>query len=130
MAKNDSPSTGFIAWADLTVQNADNIRDFYSSVIGWKHVDVSMGAYNDYSMLPPGSDAPVAGVCHARGQNADLPAAWLLYILVEDLDKSVQKCKEMGGTVISGPRTAGSHGRFCVIQDPAGAAVALFQASV
>jgi predicted enzyme related to lactoylglutathione lyase len=42
-------------------------------------------------------------------------------------DRSMAKCKEGGGRVISGPRDMGSYGRFCVIQDPAGAVAGLIQ---
>ncbi|MFB3107254.1 MAG: hypothetical protein ACE1ZA_20350, partial [Pseudomonadales bacterium] len=40
----------------------------------------------------------VAGICHARGSNANLPPQWLIYINVADVDKSVQRCVEMGGS--------------------------------
>lgn len=129
MADNKQKSTGIIAWADLTVGNADNVRDFYKKVVGWRHEDVSMGTYQDYSMFPSGSDTPVVGICHARGKNAGLPAVWLLYILVDDLDVSITECEKMGGTLVSEPTSAGNQGRFCVIRDPAGAVVALFQAA-
>jgi hypothetical protein len=32
-----------------------------------------MGTHNDFNMLRPGSGKPVAGICHARGPNANLP---------------------------------------------------------
>jgi hypothetical protein len=73
------------------------------------------------------TDLTVAGVCHARGPNADLPAKWLIYIIVEDLDRSVARCLELGGRLIAGPRSMGTQGRYCVILDPAGAAAALYQ---
>jgi predicted enzyme related to lactoylglutathione lyase len=66
----------------------------------------------------------VAGVCHARGTNADLPPQWLVYVNVADVDQAVQKCTEMGGMVRVPPRDLGNY-RFCVISDPAGAVLAL-----
>lgn len=84
-----------------------------------------MGEYDDFNMIRPSDGEAVAGVCHARGGNADLPAAWMIYITVEDLDRSIARCEELGGKVISGPRNAGE-GRYCVIEDPAGAVAALY----
>ena len=84
-----------------------------------------MGDYSDYCMHPPGDPKPVAGVCHARGTNVGLPAQWLIYITVADLDQSIERCRELGGSVLMGPKSLGSHGRFAVIQDPAGAVAAL-----
>jgi len=64
---------GSIGWTDLTVTDAEAIRKFYSAVVGWKADPVDMGGYNDFNMTPPASGEAVAGVCHARGGNTDLP---------------------------------------------------------
>lgn len=85
-----------------------------------------MGGYNDFAMLAPESGEPVAGVCHRRGVNADIPSQWLVYIVVTDVDASAKSSKKLGGEVLAGPRPL-SGGRFCVIRDPAGAVCALFE---
>jgi hypothetical protein len=59
-----------------------------------------------------------------------LPPCWLVYITVPDLGQSIAHCTELGGKVISEPKDLGPSGRFCVIQDPAGAYVALFSPAV
>ena len=105
--------------------NAEQVRDFYRAVVGWTAEPVAMEGYDDFSMTGPDGGEPLAGICHARGPNAELPAQWLMYITVADLDESIQRCAELGGKVIDGPRTLGD-GRFCVIRDPAGAVAALY----
>ncbi|HOI29070.1 MAG TPA: VOC family protein [Melioribacteraceae bacterium] len=122
--KND---TGTIGWLDLTVENAVEIKNFYSAVTGWKYEQVSMGDYNDFSMVSPGSGTSVAGICHKRGGNAEIPSQWLIYIIVEDLEKSIDSCNSLGGSVILGPKTSGDYGKYCIIRDPAGAVAALFE---
>lgn len=117
---------GVCTWTDLTVANAEQIRDFYASVIGWQIKPVSMGEYDDYSMRSPGTDNDVAGICHARGVNANLPAQWLNYFRVEDIDKSLQQVQQQGGKVITEIQSMGSS-RYVVIKDPAGAVCALYQ---
>jgi predicted enzyme related to lactoylglutathione lyase len=116
---------GKITWQDLTVPNADAIRDFYSAVVGWTAEAVDMGGYSDYSMMAPDGSCG-GGICNARGANAEIPPQWLVYITVQSVAKSVEKCIEMGGKVLSGPRDLGND-TFCVIQDPAGAVCALYQ---
>ena len=69
----------------------------------------------------------MAGICHARGGNAALPPQWILYFVVENLERSVAACTAAGGQVVAPPRSAGA-GRYCVISDPAGAVCALYQA--
>ena len=115
---------GSIVWTDLTVKDADSVRDFYQDVVGWKASPLSMGDYDDFNMMAPGSDRPVAGICHARGANANIPAQWLVYVQVENVEASARRAQELGGAGVDGPRGMGSF-QFCVIRDPAGAVLAL-----
>lgn len=118
---------GKIEWLDLTVDNATQVKDFYAKVVGWKTEDVSMGSYDDFNMNLPDGKTTVAGVCHARGSNANLPAQWLVYVRVADVDESAKACTARGGKVLEGPRRMGSN-NFAVIEDPAGAVMALVSA--
>jgi uncharacterized protein len=119
-----TPDPGTISWQDLTVDEAEQVRDFYQAVVGWTPEAQSMGAYSDFVMSADG--VPVAGICHAREGNAGLPPVWLVYITVDDLDHSLEECQRLGGTLVSAPRSYGG-GRYCVIKDPAGAFCALYQ---
>jgi len=123
MSEMPKPKLGTVAWTDLTIPNADEVRDFYAAVTGWKPEALSMGDYNDYVMSTP-EGTGVAGVCHARGTNADMPPQWLIYIMVESVDESIRQCEQRGGKVIAGPKKMGE-GKYCVIQDPAGAVAGL-----
>ena len=119
-----TPRPGTVSWQDLTIADAEAISDLYAAVVGWKPEALSMGAYSDFVMNADGTG--VAGICHARGANAELPPVWLIYITVEDLDHSIGECQRLGGTLVGAPRSYGG-GRYCVIQDPAGAFCALYQ---
>jgi uncharacterized protein len=124
---NGKPEVGTIGWTDLTIANAEEIRDFYNKVVGWKPQPLSMGQYDDYVMNSPETETSVAGVCHARGTNAGLPAQWLIYITVANIDESTAACEKLGGKILAEPKNYGDMGRYCVIQDPAGAVCALFE---
>lgn len=63
-----------IEWNDLTVDNAEEIRDFYMKVIGWKSQAFSMGDYDDYVMMPAVDDVGIAGICHKKGVNSNIPS--------------------------------------------------------
>jgi predicted enzyme related to lactoylglutathione lyase len=117
---------GKIGWIDISVDDATGLRDFYASVTGWQPEPVSMGDYDDYTMNTPHGPEAIAGICHARGSNAELPRQWMIYITVEDVDASATACTELGGKLIVEPRDMGN-ARFCVIEDPAGAVAALYQ---
>lgn len=119
---------GKIGWVDLTVEDAPRVRDFYAAVAGWASQGLSMGDYDDF-VMSAADGSPQAGICHARGANAGIPAQWLVYITVTDLAASVAHVEALGGRIIQPTRTAGTSGRFAVIADPAGAVCALFEPS-
>ena len=112
---------GAVAWVDLTVEDAERVRDFYKEVVGWEPSPVAMGGYDDFNMNFPGTSQPVAGVCHARGGNADLPPQWLIYVVVTDLAASAAAVERLGGRVLV-RREA-----YCLIRDPAGAVMMIYQ---
>lgn len=125
---------GHILWTDLTVPNADEVRAFYEAVMGWTSSEVSLGEYSDFMMMAPGyrprpgagEENVAAGICHARGVNAGMPAQWINYFGVADLDASRAKVEELGGKFVGQIRTHGAS-RFCIIADPAGAVCGLFE---
>ena len=119
-----STDIGGISWVDLTVSNAQEVRDFYSDVIDLEAEPLSMGDYDDYVMKSPHNEELQVGVCHARGVNAGLPPQWLVYFNVEDIEASVEACTKRGGKVIAPVREMDDFS-MCVIQDPAGAVAAL-----
>jgi predicted enzyme related to lactoylglutathione lyase len=123
---NDVKAIGEIVWVDLTIPDAEKVREFYSSVTGWEASAFEMGGYNDYVVATPDSKATVAGICHARGDNANLPPYWLVYIKVRNLEASLAAAKSKGGEILAGPKQFGG-ARSCVLRDPAGAVFAIIE---
>jgi predicted enzyme related to lactoylglutathione lyase len=117
------PVPGTIFHHDLTVPDAEGVRDFYAAVAGWTAEGLSMGDYDDFVMRDS-AGTPVAGVCHARGGNAGLPAQWLMYVRVADLDSSIAAATAAGGRALTDAKGEGSD-RYCVLEDPAGAVFAI-----
>ena len=122
-----SDETGKIGWIDMTVADAEGLRDFYAAVTGLVPEAVSMGDYADFNMTLPANGTPVAGICHARGSNAEMPGGWLVYFTVADVEASVSEASARGGKVLVEPRSLAG-GRFAVIEDPGGGVAAVYQA--
>jgi predicted enzyme related to lactoylglutathione lyase len=120
----DKPKIGSIGWMDLTVPDAEGLKDFYASVVGWKPEALNMGDYSDYVMK--GEDSAV-GICHARGSNTSIPPVWMPYFIVEDLDAALANCERLGGTRLGDIRSYGPTARYCLIRDPQGTHCMLFQ---
>lgn len=121
---------GHISWLDLTVPDAAATRDFYRQVVEWSAEDVEMEdggeRYADYNMLGE-NGSPMAGICHARGVNMDLPPVWMMYLSVGDLAESLRRVQEEGGEVIKAVRGQDGEHVYAAVRDPVGAYLALAQ---
>lgn len=114
-----------MVWLDLTVENAEPLKEFYAAVLGMTTEGVDMGGYEDYMLYGPNQETAV-GVCHARGSNGKIPPVWMPMVVVADLDKSIETCLALGGKHVSEISSYGE-GRFTHITDPQGITLALWQ---
>jgi len=140
---------GDMAWMDLSVPNAEQVKGFYQKVLGWQSDAVNMTygdeTYVDFAMSSAGCDKAktstsasddcshshgfATGICHAKGNNADMPTMWLPYFIVKDIDAAVESVHFMGGSLVTKIKTIGDD-HYVVIKDPAGAQCALYQKGV
>lgn len=106
-------------WFDVTVDDADRAREFYSGLFGWSASDGAGG----YSTWFSDGGQPWAGVAQA---GPAVPAGrWVPYVVVDDLDDATKRAVSLGATVVA-EATQGPGGTSVTIVDPAGAHVALF----
>lgn len=118
---------GRFVWYELMTTDRAGARAFYSQVVGWKPLDSPVPGM-DYEMFAAG-EAPVAGMIdqpeEARKMGA--PPSWIGYVAVADVDATAAKVTTSGGSVYVPPRDIPNMGRFAVIADPHGAALALWK---
>jgi len=55
------------------------------------------------------------------------PSHWMAYVLVDDVESSTNKARELGAKVFVEKSQAGKYGYFSVIADPTGAVLALWE---
>jgi predicted enzyme related to lactoylglutathione lyase len=65
------------------------------------------------------------------GVTGHLPAAapphWLPYVAVDDVDALIARARKLGARVLVGPEDIPGIGRFGVLEDPTGAALAIMK---
>lgn len=117
-------------WTDITVSDADKLKDFYTQVFGWTVEEVAMedevGSYVDYAMVDKDGNG-VGGICNKRSVNKDLPSQWIVYFTVRDAQKSVETCLKLGGNILKESRNEDGEIFYALIEDPSGAVVAFMQ---
>lgn len=104
-------------WYELLTPDADAAQAFYGPLLGWSFRDAGMeGA--DYRLFATG-EADVGGLMQAE---PGMPAAWLGYVGVDNVDAMAASVTDGGGAVHMGPMDIPDVGRFALVADPAGAA--------
>jgi predicted enzyme related to lactoylglutathione lyase len=99
-------------------------KKFYRGLFDWKLEDQKMGPGMVYTTIGVGKGT--AGGMMAK--SAEEPAAWLPYVLVDDVDKTVAKARKLGANLIVPGADIPGVGRFGIFLDPSGAAIGVFQA--
>ena len=112
---------GQFVWYDLISPDPAGSIDFYTHVAGW-----GTQHWNDmnYTMWE-NAGAPIGGVVKSGGPMGDRPN-WLPYVAVDNVDATAEKAKQLGGKILSGPADISETGRYAILQDPQGAAIAIF----
>lgn len=117
---------GTPCWADLATPDVDASGTFYSSLFGWETEKVDDPNAGGYTMLKlDGKFVAALGPVQNPGQ----PTAWTIYLATDDADKTVEVAQSAGATVLMAPMDVMDAGRMAILADPAGAAIALWQAN-
>jgi uncharacterized protein len=126
MSNDTGPQAGEFCWNELMTSDTKMAGDFYSSLFGWSAQEMPMGDMT-YTMLMQG-EKPIGGMMQIPADKAGfVPPHWISYILVDDLEKTLEKAQGLGAAVVVPIRAAGDMGRLAVIQDPTGAHIAFWK---
>ncbi len=104
-------------WYELAVKDTAKATAFYSSLFGWTAIE-SPG-YTEWAL----GSLRIGGMMEIP----DVPPNWMPYVMVDDCAAAAARLQDAGGTLLLGPGAAGDKGFFCIILDPQGATLGLFQ---
>ena len=108
---------GTFGWADVAVPDMDQGKVFYSGLFGWDAVDSPGGESMPYTMfMLDGKTVAGMGPLRPEGIEAGQPPVWSSYLLVDDVDATAAKAKELGAVL---PWDS-TFGRMAVLSDPQG----------
>jgi hypothetical protein len=121
----DSDLRGRFVWHELMTTDVHSAAGFFTKVVGWKTkawehdpsytMFVTRGRRMAGLMtIPP--DAKKMGA----------PASWITYIGTPNVDETARQAVALGAKILKQPSDIPTVGRFAVIQDPQGAAFAVF----
>src|SRR5215467_2960518 len=116
---------GRFVWHELMTTDAKAAAGFYSKVAKLKTQPAPFE--KTYTMFV-GSGRPMGGLMVLAGDASaqGTPPGWLSYIGTSDVDDTARKAESLGGKVIKSPAPVPDGGRFAILQDPQGAAFAIY----
>jgi predicted enzyme related to lactoylglutathione lyase len=120
---------GTPSWCDLSTTDLEGALAFYCGLFGWEAGERGGPEAGGYTMCSL-RGRPVAAAAPQMAQQAEqgIPPAWTTYITVADVDALAERVEGLGGQLVSPPFDVLEYGRMCVVTDPSGAPVALWQA--
>lgn len=125
LAPGGSPKPGDFSWHELATSDPAAAFSFYEALAGWEKAEaVDMGEAGLYQMFRrKGGDSPLGGIF---AKPKEMPvSAWLYYARVNDVRKSVEDVRKLGGQVLNGPMEVPGGDLVAQCLDPQGAAFAL-----
>ncbi len=117
-------TVGAMSWNELSTREPDKAAAFYSALLGWTTEDDGTGyvVFKNQGRMN-------GGMMQMDDSYGDMPAHWLTYFSVADIDAVVAKVPTLGGKVHTEVISAEQAGRFAVISDPTGAVFTAIQPS-
>lgn len=125
---DEKPAHGTFCWNELVSRDLAGARKFYTELLGWEAIDSDMPGMK-YTLFKTGEKEVAGLMAMPPDVPKEVPAHWMAYIAVDNIDALAKKVKELGGTLLHGPQDIPKVGRFCIIQDPTGAVVSLMSLS-
>jgi predicted enzyme related to lactoylglutathione lyase len=126
MSERDGFQPGVPCWVDTWQPDADAAMTFYTQLFGWEVEDTMPDGVEGTHYMCRLRGRDVAAVASGPDAAPDV-TAWTTYVWVDDVDATVAKTTEAGGSVPVEPFDALDGGRIAVIADPAGAAIGIWQ---
>jgi predicted enzyme related to lactoylglutathione lyase len=119
-----SDTHGRFIWYELMTPDVARAKAFYGKLVGWNAQEMPSpgGGGPPYTVV----DVDGAGVGGMMPMMPDVPAPnWTGYVAVDDVDASASRVAGLGGSVMHAPTDIPGIGRFAIIGDTAGAAIAI-----
>jgi predicted enzyme related to lactoylglutathione lyase len=116
---------GSWVWAELWSDDIDKATTFYGDVVGVGHDTTDRGGQAYHHFTSQGK--PRAGIVKIPDELEAVEPGWAPYVDVENLTKTKDRVRELGGRVIFATDDNPVRGAVALIIDPTGAALFIHQ---
>jgi predicted enzyme related to lactoylglutathione lyase len=127
MVEKTRHEPGTFCWVELATKDGPAAKKFYTSLFDWGVNDIpGEQGQPTYSMLEKrGKEA--GALYQLTPQQKGTSPRWNSYIRVTSADEAAAKAQQLGGRILTEPFDVMDQGRMANIQDPTGAAFAVWE---
>lgn len=125
MADEPTPTPhGHFHWNELMTRDVPAAQKLYADALGWTFQQMPMPDGTLYHLCMAG-EAMVGGMfdISKNPQFDQMPAAWMNYIAIDDVDAALEKAKKQGAQVMGEPFDVQGVGRIAMVMQPDGAMI-------
>ena len=110
--------SNFLCYFDILTSNLEKSKSFYNQLFNWE--TKPWGTQENYESIKTPQD-PQGGIMQSEDEKGIL-----IYIKVDDIEKTLEKTKQLGGNVILGKTQIPNVGWYALIADPDGNKFGIF----
>jgi predicted enzyme related to lactoylglutathione lyase len=122
-----NPASAQFCWVDLAATDAAAARSFYGALFRWRAQEHNAGD-GQFTRLMIGQTAVASLYQLSRRHLAHgVPSHWTPYVAVDNSEEAASEAVSLGAKVIVKPFEVTGIARVCLIQDPVGALIGLWQ---
>lgn len=114
---------GAMSWNELYTPDLESSKKFYGDLFGW-----TFETEEGYTTIK-NNGRMNGGIMELTPEMGNMPPNWTVYFTVEDLNGTLERVKELGGSVYMEPKEIGP-GKIAMIAEPTGAAFMIIEMSV
>jgi uncharacterized protein len=126
MSDTNTVTYGRFTWYDMINGDEAGAIDFYTKLFGWQIEDMDMGPAGVYKTWSDGKE-PRGGFMNKPAP--DVPAHWVGYVSVENIEETVNRVENNGGKLLCPVMDIPDVGKIAPFMDPTGGAIAAYQSN-
>jgi predicted enzyme related to lactoylglutathione lyase len=121
------PEPARFCWVDLAAIDAERAKSFYGALFGWRAQAQHAGDGHFTRFVLDGRDVASLYQLNRHYLAGGVPSHWTPYVAVTSAEETASNAVSLGAKILVNPFDVAGIARVCLIQDPIGALVGLWQ---
>ena len=124
-----NPEHARFCWVDLAASDVEVAKSFYGDLFGWSTHDQSVGDGHFTRFVLGQADVGSLYQLNRHHLEGGVPSHWTPYVAISNAEETASHAASLGATILVKPFDVANLARVCLIQDPGGALIGLWQQS-